>query len=146
MKRITILAFIFALMTIGALAQKSEEAAARVLLENYLKGHETGNPEYMKKAFHSEGNLIFIRNGKYETRTFADYISAMRGQPAADEAKRKRYIESVDVFGDAAVGKIVLDYPEVKIVDYMTMLKINGEWKIVNKSFWAQPAPKAAGN
>jgi hypothetical protein len=40
----------------------------------------------------------------------------------------------------------VLDYPTVKFVDYMTLLKINGEWKIVNKSFYAEPkaAPAAA--
>lgn len=117
-----------------------ELAAARVPLENYLKGHATGNAEFMRKAFHTEGKLIFIRDGKYTTRTFEEYIAGMKdGKPAADEAKRKRWIESIDVAGNAAVGKIILDYPTVKFVDYMTLLKIDGEWKIVNKSFYAQP-------
>ncbi len=100
-----------------------------------MKGHETGSAEYMKKAFHTEGHLMFIQDGKYTTRSFADYIAGMSGKPAADEAKRKRYIESVDVSGDAATGKIILDYPTAKFVDYMTLLKIDGQWKIVNKSF-----------
>lgn len=117
-----------------------ELAAARVPLENYLKGHATGNPEYMRKAFHTEGNLIFIRDGKYATRSFADYIAGMKdGKPAADEAQRKRRIESVEVSGNAAIGKIILDYPNVKFVDYMSLLKIDGEWKIVNKTFYAEP-------
>lgn len=116
-------------------ADDKENAAVRVPLENYLKGHETGNPEFMKKAFHTEGDLMFIRDGKFTTRSFADYIAGMSGKPAADESKRKRYIESVDVSGNAAVGKIILDYPNAKFVDYMTLLKIDGEWKIVNKSF-----------
>lgn len=66
---------------------------------------------------------------------------AFTGKPAADEEKRKdgRKIEAIDIAGNAAVGKIVLDYPNVKFVDYMTLLKINGEWKIVNKSFYAEP-------
>lgn len=122
-----------------ASAQDAEKEAVRVPLENYLKGHATGDGEYMKKAFHTEGNMIFIREGKYTTRSFADYIAGFTGKPPADEAKRKRWIESVEVSGNAAVGKIILDYPTVKFVDYMTLLKISGEWKIVNKSFYAEP-------
>lgn len=121
-------------------ADEKEKEAAKVPLENYLKGHATGNPEFMRKAFHTEGKLIFIRDGKYTTRTFEEYIAGMKdGKPAPDEAKRKRWIESVEVSGNAAVGKIILDYPAVKFVDYMTMLKIDGVWKIVNKSFYAEP-------
>ena len=120
-----------------------ETAAVRVPLENYLQGHATGNAEFMKKAFHTEGKLIFIREGKYATRTFDEYIAGMKdGKPAPDEAQRKRWIESVEVAGNAATGKIILDYPNVKFVDYMTLLKIDGEWKIVNKSFYAEPKEK----
>lgn len=126
-----------------ASAQDAEKEAVRVPLENYLKGHATGDGEYMKKAFHTEGNMIFIREGKYTTRSFADYIAGFTGKPPADEAKRKRWIESVEVSGNAAVGKIILDYPTVKFVDYMTLLKISGEWKIVNKSFYAEPKAAA---
>ena len=138
-KKIFILAFILTAFAITVAAQTSEKDAARVPLENYLKGHATGDGEYMKKAFHTEGNLVFIRDGKFTTRSFADYIAGFTGKPAVDEDKRRRWIESVEVTGNAAVGKIILDYPTVKFVDYMTLLKINGEWKIINKSFYAEP-------
>ena len=121
----------------------AEASAARVPLENYLRGHATGDPEFMRKAFHTEGSLIFIREGKYTTRSFAEYIAGMSGKPAPDEDKRKRWIESVDVAGNAAVGKIILDYPSGRFVDYMTLLKIGGEWKIVNKSFHFEPKAAA---
>ena len=119
----------------SVLADAKELAAARVPLENYLKGHETGNPEFMKKAFYTEGKLIFVRDGKYTTRTFEEYIAGMNGKPAADEANRKRWIESVDISGNSGIGKIILDYPDARFTDYMTLLKMDGEWKIVNKSF-----------
>ena len=137
---------LIALIGVGSLsygykvwADEKEKAAARVPLENYLKGHATGDPEYMRKAFHTEGQLIFVRDGKYSTRSFTEYIAGMSGKPPADESKRKRWIESVDVAGNAAVGKIILDYPTARFVDYMTLLKIDGEWKIVNKSFYVEP-------
>jgi hypothetical protein len=85
--------------------------------------------------------MTFIRDGKFVSETFDAFIKrAFTGTPAKDEAQRKsgRKIESVDINGNAAVAKIVLDYPTVKFVDYMTLLKINGEWKIVNKSFFAE--------
>ncbi len=141
----TPLLFAIILFSIGsALAQDSEKAAVRVPLENYIKGHETGDAEYMKKAFHTEGNLIWIRDGKYTTRSFAEYIAGMSGKPAADESKRKRSIDAIDVVGNAAVARITLDYPTTKFVDYMSLLKINGEWKIVNKSFYAEPKAQPA--
>src|SRR5688500_19043140 len=109
-------------------ADEKEKELAKIPLENYLKGHETGNPEFMKKAFYAEGKMIFVREGKYSTLTFEEYIAGMKdGKPAPDEARRKRWIESIDVSGNAAVGKIILDYPNGKFVDYMTLLKIDGE-------------------
>ena len=133
-------------LSISALSQASEKDAVRVPLENYLKGHATGDGEYMRKAFHTEGNLVFIRDGKFTTRSFADYIAGFTGKPAADEAERKRSIEAIDVAGNAASAKIVLDYPAARLVDYMSLLKIDGEWKIVNKIFYAEPKAKPTTN
>ncbi len=139
MKKFVILAALTVAFAAGSYAQNPEENAVRVPLENYIKGHSTGDGEYMKKAFHTEGNLIFIRDGKATTRSFADYIAGFTGKPAADESQRKRSIEKIDVVGNAASAKIVLDYPTAKLTDYMSLLKINGEWKIVNKIFTSEP-------
>jgi hypothetical protein len=125
----------------SAFAQTDEKEAARVPLENYIKAQATGDPETARKAFHTEGNMIWIRDGKYTSEPLDAFIKrAFTGKPAADEDKRKdnRKIESIDIVGNAGMARIVLDYPTVKYVDYMTLLKINGEWKIVNKSFYAE--------
>ena len=37
-----------------------------------------------------------------------------------------------------ATAKLVLDYPEVKFTDYMTLLKTGDEWRIINKAFHAE--------
>ena len=147
MKKPAIIAIVFfGICTIWfggeVLAEMNEKEAVKIPLENYLKGHETGKAEYMSKAFHTDGKLMFIRDGKFSTIDFSEYIGRQKGEPAKDEAERKRYIESIDISGNAAVGKIVLDYPTVRFVDYMSLLKIDGEWKIVNKTFFAEPKTK----
>jgi hypothetical protein len=80
-----------------------------------------------------------MRDGALSTRTSAEYIAGASGQPAEDEDQRRREITMVDVTGDAAVAKVVLDYPNALFTDYMSLLKIDGEWRIVNKTFTVQP-------
>ena len=122
--------------------QSAEAAAARVPLENYIQGHATGNGDFMRKAFHSEAKVMAFRDGKLTNITSEEFASRFNGKPAPDEAQRKRVIESVEITGNAGVGKIVLDYPTVKFTDYMSLLKVGDEWKIVNKVFYAEPKPK----
>ena len=118
-----------------ARAQNAEEAAVRAAIEHYFRAHATGLGEHHRKVFHPEAKLFFINEGKFTQRTSEEYIAGSPGKPAADEAQRKRTIELIDITGDAAVAKLVLDYPNAKLTDYMSLLKIDGEWKIVNKIF-----------
>jgi hypothetical protein len=117
----------------------AEEAAVRAALQHYLDGHATGRGEEFAAVMHPEMKMMFVREGAFTQRTSAEYIGGASGRPAADEAQRRRWIESVDVTGNAAQAKIVLDYPTARLTDYMTLLRIDGEWKIVNKIFHAEP-------
>ncbi len=125
-------------------AQDTEMAAATVPLQNYVRAHETGNADFMRKAFSNDAKITGHMAGKLISWSVEQYAGRFSGKAANDEAQRKRSFEIVDLTLDAAVGKVVLDYPGIKFVDYMTLLKIDGEWKIVNKSFNAQakPAPQ----
>ena len=140
-------AFAVAVLVLGAatsgIAQDapSEEAAVRAAHEHYLLGHATGDGAHFAMVFHPESKLFWMRDDTLNTRTSADYIAGASGSPVADEDQRRREITMVDVTGDAAVARIVLDYPSVVLTDYMSLLKIDGEWKIVNKIFTAEPKP-----
>ena len=122
-----------------ALVQSPDEAGVRQALTYYIRGHATGIADTMAQAFHPDAELKFIRNGQYTRRTLAEYLSGFSGSPATDEAQRKRRIVAIDIVGTAAVGKIELDYPNALLTDYMQLLKINGEWKIVHKIFHTAP-------
>jgi hypothetical protein len=120
----------------SAQSAASEEAAVRAAVDHYLQGHATGSPEEFSKAFHPESMLFWVTpEGTLGRRTSADYIKGAAGKPAADEAQRKRRILMVDVDGSAAVAKVELDYPSVRFIDYFTLLKVDGQWKIMNKIF-----------
>lgn len=135
------LSIIFFISFTPAMAQDADEAAIRETIQHYFQGHATGNGDYFRKAFHTDAKLFFIRDGKLTQWTSEEYISRAGGKPAADEAQRKRRIDSIDISGNAAIVKITLDYPKVVFTDYMSMLKIDGQWKIINKTFYANPRP-----
>lgn len=141
MKRFAVLfTLIFAAsLFFGVKTLADEKDLARIPLENYLKGHATGNPEFIRQAFYKDARIMAFRDGKITNLSVEEFAGRFNGKAADDEAKRRRTIESLDISGNAAIAKIVLDYPAVKFVDYMSLLKIDGEWKIVNKSFYAEP-------
>lgn len=118
-----------------AFAAGSDEEAVRAAVGHYLKGQATGDPEEFRKAFHPEAKLFWVKDGQLAQRTSAEFIAGASGKPADDEAQRKRRVVLVDVADDVAVVKIELDYPKVFFTDYLSLHKVGGEWRIVNKSF-----------
>ncbi len=143
---------LFVLVTFGGLfagnkvaAQDKETELAKIPLENYLKVQATGNAELIRQAFYKDARIMAFRDNKLSNLSVEEFAGFFKGKTADDEATRKRTIESLDVTGNAAIAKITLDYPAIKFTDYMTLLKIDGEWKIVNKSFFVQPRNNTTG-
>lgn len=122
--------------------QNPEAAGVRAALDHYIAGHVTGNGAEYRLAFHDDAKLFWMRDGKFMQRTDDEFIAGASGKPAADEAQRKRSVQILDITGDVAVAKVVLDYPTVLFVDYMSLVKTEAGWKIVNKTFNAQPKAK----
>lgn len=115
-------------------------------IERYFRGHATGDPEVMRQAFHPQARLQFVRDGEYRTWSLDEYLKVLPGKPAEDEADRRRSVVSVEASGNAAAATVELDYPTQRFVDYMSLLRVGGEWTIVNKIFQAFPSETATGD
>jgi hypothetical protein len=136
--RIVIAAALLACASPLAAQTAPDTAGARVPVEHYLAAHATGDGAHNRLAFAPQASLYWVAADTLSTRTSEAYIAGSRGTPAPDEAQRKRWIESIDVAGTAGVAKVILDYPTARFVDYLSLLKINGEWKIINKIFYVE--------
>lgn len=124
---------------VRAQSPADDEAAVRTAVDAYLRAHATGSGEPIAEVFHPVASLYWVRGDTLNRRPGTEYVAGFRGAPAPDEAQRRRWISMVDVTGDAAVARVVLDYPTVVITDYFALLRIEGEWRIVNKIFTSQP-------
>ncbi len=124
-----VLAILFA--SVAGYSQNTDEAAARACLEDYMSGD--GNR--MEKAFHPSASMKYIdaATGEFKDIPIADFIA--RAKANTNKSQRKIEIVSLNIEGNAANGKIKIETDKVILYDYMNMLKINGEWKIVSKIF-----------
>lgn len=133
---------IFAAVTAAsASAQQdaNDEQAARAAIEQYLRGHATGDGVEMRKAFLATAHIEGIREGKFVSWTVDEYCSRFTGKPAPDEASRKRTIDSVGISGTAAMARATLVHGTITFTDYFVLLKAEGQWKIANKVYSSRP-------
>jgi hypothetical protein len=121
-------------------APATDDAGVRAALTHYLQGHATGDAAHMRKAFLPTAHIEGLRDGKFVSMTLEEYCSRFPGKPAADEAARRRTIDSVDITGTAAMARVTLSHGPTTLRDYFVLLKVDGEWKIANKTFSTVPA------
>jgi hypothetical protein len=126
-------------VTLPLFASRADETEIRAVVEKYFLAHSTGQGAPLLEAFHPDWKMLWVKDGALMTRTRDEYASGFKGTAPADEAKRKRSIEMIDVTGNAAVAKVRLDYPATTFVDYMLLLKVDGRWQVVTKAFNATP-------
>ena len=118
----------------------TERDAVVATVQLYFKGHATGDGDYFRKAFHPDAKLFWVKDNALAQKTSAEFASGASGKPADDETKRKRRVQLVDIAGDTAIVKVHLDYPGGGFIDYLSLLKLDGRWVIVNKIFHRVPA------
>jgi Putative lumazine-binding len=140
-----------ALLAAGAAdlsARWADEAAIRQTVQYYFDGGKNRDSLTLRKAFHPEARMLFARDGKLVVVPIGEYITRVgseRLKPGeVDSTERK--VVSVDVVGDAAVAKLELKRPAAVLTDYMSLLKVEGRWLIVNKIFTREAREHVSGS
>ena len=140
-----------ALLAAGAAdlsARWADEAAIRQTVQYYFDGGKNRDSLTLRKAFHPEARMLFARDGKLVLVPIGEYITRVgseRLKPGeVDSTERK--VVSVDVVGDAAVAKLELKRPSALLTDYMSLLKVDGRWLIVNKIFTRETREHVSGS
>lgn len=122
--------------TVGV-AQTNEEEAVRAAVQLYFDGVTKNDSLALRRVFLPEAQLMFARaNGTLFVTSFEDWVAFTR-RPADPAGKVNRVI-SIDVTGSAAVAKTELDWPTVRYVDYLSLLKVGDAWRIAHKIWWQE--------
>ena len=104
-------------------------------IERYFHAHATGSGEAMREAFLPTAHVEGMRDGAFSSWTLDQYAALFKGAPAADEATRRRTIDSIDISGTAALAKATLVHGDTTWTDYFVLLKTPAGWRIANKAY-----------
>lgn len=136
LRNVRLAAAVITLLTTGAAPADTGRDTELIEIEKvvgyYLDSGKTGDVDLLRKAFHPSLRLQFAQDGAYTEWSGGDYIGWRKpGQKSVYTAR----ILSIDNVGSAAMAKVELDFDNVVFVDYLSLLRLEDRWWIVNKVF-----------
>ena len=112
----------------------SEHDVIAEVVQHYIDGAKSGKGDDMKPAFHDDATIF----GYVGDDLFAGPIQKLfdwndENGPATELQAR---IASIDLIDTVATVRLELDnWTGHRFTDLFTLLKLDGEWKIMNKVF-----------
>ena len=116
----------------------TEHDAITEVVQHYIDGAKSGSGEQMKPAFHEDATVF----GYIGADLFAGPIQQLfawndDNGPATELQAR---IASIDLIDTVATVRLELDnWTGHRFTDLFTLLKVDGQWKIMNKVFHLHP-------
>jgi hypothetical protein len=97
----------------------------------------------LRKAFHPQAYLFGYRLDKFLHISANDWFKMVESRPVPADSGEPydMRIISTDVTGAVATVKVADLYQGLRFTDYLTLLKADDNWVIVNKAFHTDPQP-----
>jgi hypothetical protein len=114
--------------------------AVEAVLWTYLDGLHEGDTRKLAKAFHEGSHLYSVTDGAVSDLPRAQWLEMVASRPSAKSRglKRTDRIVSIDFAGpETALAKVECSIHPRYFTDYLNLLKLEGGWRIVSKTFRA---------
>lgn len=113
-------------------AQVSDLQLIEKTINHYFDGMVNHNAKSVEKAFSPSASMKW-NDEKYmevnAVEALSEYVNANA------PVKTKTSITAINIVGNAANAQLELEYETFYFIDFMHLLKIEGEWKIVSKTY-----------
>lgn len=121
--------------------KKSEMEAIAQTIQLYFDGMYYSDAEKLNQAFHPESFLTGHVEGNTARISFEDWkgMVAKTPPPAENGEEYDMRIVSIDVTGLTASVKVADLYRATRYTDYLSLVKLDDTWQIVNKIFHHEP-------
>lgn len=110
-----------------------QEAIAQAI-QPYIDGAKSGHGEDMRPAFHADATVFGYVGDDLFAGPIAQLFAWNDANGAATELQAR--IAAIDVAGTVATVRLELEnWTGNRFTDLFTLLKLDGQWKIMNKVF-----------
>lgn len=132
MKKIIFLSICLLFTSAFTFGQSTDEAI-KSTINNYFEGLTTGDTAKLGKAFHTSAILRTVNasTGKIQDFPIKTFIS----KTPAGGVKATTKLISYSYAGISGLAAAELQFADFKYIDLLSLLEVNGEWKIVTRVF-----------
>jgi len=114
-----------------------EHTAINEVVQLYIDGSRTGDADKLRQAFHPDARMYGSIAGQRFDLPIEELIGLASSQPADVDGTYEARIVAVEQIGDAATAAIEETgfWGTLSFTDFFSLSRLDGEWKIVNKTF-----------
>jgi len=115
----------------------TDREAITSAVQLYVDGASTGDVAKLKEAFHQEAWMFGSLGGQRADMPIAQMFDMVASQPMNSDGSFSARVTSVEQVGDVATATLEESgcWGAVSFVDFFALARIDGSWKIVNKTF-----------
>ena len=107
------------------------------VMKTLLEGEAAGDVAKLQSVFHADARMFGQAEGQRYDLPIGEYFAFAASAPANSEGNYRARVLSVQQTGDVAIVVAVEEncWGSVSFIDYFSLSRIAGDWKIVNKIF-----------
>jgi len=110
----------------------SDQAGARAAAEALMSAVDANDPQRLAGAADARAMSYALVDGQLVGIPLAELQARLAARAASGTAEKKESrVAAVDVEGDCGVAKIERTMPGARFVDYASLLRVDGKWKVV---------------
>lgn len=132
-----ILSLFLILLPFWSFAQSVEMEAISNTVQLYFDGMIQRDRGKLEEAFFSEARLIGYRGDRLFVTPFEEWAAGTSMGSPRDPSLYRNEIKAIRLVGNMALVETELYWPGIYYYDFLTLLKMDGKWKIVHKS-WSE--------
>ncbi|MCW0233160.1 MAG: nuclear transport factor 2 family protein [Ferrovibrio sp.] len=115
------------------------------VVQTYLDGLYEGDTAKIRLAFHPASSLFAAIDNKLVNVPREDWCRMIESRPspkANGQSREYDRILSVDITGpNTAMVKVNCAITPRFFTDYLSLIKLDGRWQVINKTYTAEPLP-----
>ena len=123
------------------MSQRTNEAdiaAVTEIVRAYYDGSMEGDEAKLARAFHPRASIVGNEHGELYWATPDEYVAECK-KAVAEAGPHEWRIDGLSFEGDTALVRLGSQYAGVWYSDDLSMLRIDGDWRIVHKTFYPHP-------
>lgn len=123
--------------SVNQLPSNPELSLVRAAVQDYFEGMYRGDVARLRRVFHSHAMLYGYRDGTFTVLQMEEWLDKVAKRPIPGQSGEPfdMTIETIDLTGNVGHVKVRDLYMGLRFTDYLNMVKVEGRWQIVNKTF-----------